>query len=195
MPELSADKLRKICSSQSLGCNTSEELKTTKAIIGQNRAAKALQLGLGIRAAGFNVYVAGLPGTGRTTAVTRFLGEMAKDKPVPPDWCYVNNFRDLSRPNAIRLPAGRAREFQADMKTLVEKGQRGVRAAFESEDYTAKREATIKTFQQQKNGTIERVKDHAQKAGFLIQASPAGIMTIPLKKGRALSEQEFLGLS
>jgi lon-related putative ATP-dependent protease len=81
------------------------------------------------------------------------------------------------------------------MKSLVERGQQGVRAAFESEEYTAKRDATTKTFQQQKDGIIERVKDQAQKAGFLIQASPAGIMTIPLKKGRALSEQEFLGLS
>ena len=68
---------------------------------------RALKFGLGIKERGFNIYVAGLPGTGRTTAVERFLEDVAKGEPAPSDWCYVNNFRDSSRPNAIQLPAGR----------------------------------------------------------------------------------------
>jgi len=127
--EVSVEKLRRVCEPQTLNYSTSEELKATKAIIGQERAARSLQFGLGIQALGFNVYVAGLPGTGRTTMVEHFLEQVARDQPAPSDWCYVNNSRDASRPNAIRLPAGRARQFQTDMKGLIISVQRELRKA------------------------------------------------------------------
>src|SRR5574341_1382274 len=116
--EVPVEGLRRLCDPQKLGHDTSESMKPLEIIIGQERAVRSLQFGLGIKELGFNIYVTGAPGTGKATAVKRFLEAMAKDKPVPRDWCYVNNFRDLYRPNCLALPPGRAREFQTDMLNL-----------------------------------------------------------------------------
>jgi hypothetical protein len=89
-------------------------MQSLETIIGQARAVKALRFGLGIKERGFNIYVSGVPGTGRTTAVERFLEEIADAKPVPDDWCYLYNFREPYRPRALRLPAGRSKQLQAD---------------------------------------------------------------------------------
>ena len=81
-------------------------LTPLREIIGQERAVRALKFGLGIRTRGFNIYVAGFPGTGKTTAVKNFVEEIARGEPVPPDWCYVNNFSNPYEPKALKLAAG-----------------------------------------------------------------------------------------
>jgi Cdc6-like AAA superfamily ATPase len=90
-----------------LKCKSTAELTPLTEIIGQDRAVRALNFGLKIQDKGFNIYIAGVPGTGRETAVVNFLSEIAKTRPVPPDWCYVYNFKDPNRPNALRLPPGK----------------------------------------------------------------------------------------
>ena len=193
--ELTVEKLRKSCDPQTLNCDSSAELSGAKAIIGQSRAARSLQFGLGIKALGFNIFVAGLPGTGRTTMVTHFLEQIARGRPAPPDWCYVNNFHDYSRPKAMRLPPGKAREFQTDMTALTNAAQRDIRAAFESEEYAAQQKETAKGFQQQREEIDAQIDTEARAAGFLVQASPMGIATIPVKNGQPLTPQAFMDLS
>jgi lon-related putative ATP-dependent protease len=193
--ELSVEQLRWICDPHSLNGATSEELQAAKAIVGQERAVRSLQFGLGIRALGFNIYVAGPPGTGRTTAVERFLEEVARAQPTPADWCYVNNFRDVSRPHAMRLPAGRATQFQADMQTLIEGAQRELRRTFDSEEYATKQKETASAFQQQREEINARINQKAEQEGFVIQQTPLGLMTIPIRGGRPLTPEEFMALS
>ncbi|MBM4467523.1 MAG: ATP-dependent protease [Chloroflexi bacterium] len=192
--ELPVDKLRRICDPQMLGCETTEEMKPLETIIGQERAVRALEFGLGIQEFGFNIYVAGQPGTGKTTAVKRFLEEVAKDKAVPPDWCYVNNFRDPYRPHALRLPPGRGREFQKEVKNLVEGARREIPRAFESDEYAARREATIQGFQKERQELISQMGERAQEEGFFLQMTPMGLLIIPVMDGKPLSEEEFLAL-
>ncbi len=193
--ELPVDKLRRICDPQTLGCETTEEMESLEAIIGQERAVRALEFGLGIQELGFNIYVAGPPGTGKTTAVKRFLEEVAKGKAVPPDWCYVNNFRDPYRPNALRLPPGRGWEFQKDMKNLAEGARREIPRVFESDEYAAKREETVQGFQGQRQELTSQMGNRAQEEGFLLQMSPMGLLMIPVMEGKPLSEEEFRALS
>ncbi|MCK4472014.1 MAG: AAA family ATPase, partial [Anaerolineae bacterium] len=193
--ELPVDKLRRICDPQSLGCETTEEIEPLETIIGQERAVKALEFGLGIKELGFNIYVAGPPGTGKTTAVQRFLEEVAKDKAVPPDWCYVNDFRDPYRPKALRLPPGRGREFQKDVKNLVEGARREIPRVFESDEYAAQKEESIQGFQKQKQEFLSQMGEKAQEEGFLLQMSPMGLLIIPMMEGKPLSEEEFKALS
>lgn len=190
--ELSVEKLRKRCNPQGLGCASSDEVGSLQAIVGQERAVRALRFGLGIKDKGFNIYVNGLPGTGRTTAVRRFLEETARQAPTPPDWCYVNNFKDPYRPYALRLPAGKATDFKADIENLVRVTTRDIRSAFESEEYAADREQTVKTFQQQKNEILERLNQEAQNEGFLLKPTPMGLISVPLHEGKPLTEEEFL---
>ena len=193
--ELDVERLRRVCDPQVLGCQTSHEMTELEAMIGQERAVRALRFGLGIQELGFNIYVAGLPGTGRTTAVKRFLEDLAQKKPVPPDWCYVNNLGDPYRPRALRLPPGQARAFQADMRRMVEAVQGEIRRAFESEEYAAQREQITRSFQEQRDELIARVNQQAESEGFAIQSTPLGLATIPVRNGRPLSEEEFMALS
>ena len=188
------DRLRKTFDPTLLECDTTEELEPLATIIGQRRAVKSLRFGLGIKEIGFNIYVAGVPGTGKRTAVKRFLEAMARDKPVPPDWCYVNNFRDPSRPKALSLPPGRAKELHADLPALVQTARAEIRRAFESEEYAAKREDTVKGLQEQKTSLIAAMNQRAQDKGFIIQARSTGLLTIPVLGGEPLSDEQFAAL-
>jgi lon-related putative ATP-dependent protease len=169
-------------------------MKKLEAIIGQERALKSLQFGLGIKGNGFNIFVAGRPGTGRTTAIKNFLEEKAKSMPVPNDLCYVNNFRNPYHPKALSLPSDRGRELQSDMKKLIESTRTEIHKAFESEEYVAKKEQTTKSLQQEKNRLFAQINEKAQKEGFTIQSSSIGLLTIPVKDGKPLSEEEFNAL-
>lgn len=104
--ELSAEKLRMEADPKLMRCETTKGVTPIREIVGQERAIRALKFGIGIKDKGFNIYAAGYPGTGRTTAVRNFLEEIALTKPAPSDWCYVNNFSDEYQPKAIRLPLG-----------------------------------------------------------------------------------------
>ena len=192
--ELPVEKLRRVCDPKLVGCDSSAEISALGNIIGQERAVRALMFGLGIKEKGFNIFVAGMPGTGRTTAIERFLEEVAKQAPIPSDWCYVNNFRDNAHPNALRLAPGTALEFRSDVESLVASALREIRNAFESEEYPAQREQTIKDFQQQKQAVLEKVNEEAIQAGFMLQPSPMGVLTVPVRDGKPLSEEQFVAL-
>src|SRR4030066_2603823 len=192
--ELSAEKIRLICDASFMRCETTEGLSPLREIIGQERAVRAMKFGIGIREHGFNIYVAGWPGTGRTTAVKNFVEEIARVEPVPPDWCYVNNFSDQYEPKAIKLPAGKGKEFREDLKNFIENIKTALPKAFESDDYIARREATIKELEYQRKQLIDELSSKAQSEGFVIQTTPIGILLIPVLDGKPLSDEEMLAL-
>jgi lon-related putative ATP-dependent protease len=187
-------QLRRTFDSKMLGVETTAHLKTLEGIIGQKRAVSALQFGLEIHEKGFNIYVAGPPGIGKMTAVQSFLEDLARRKATPPDWCYVNNFEDSYQPKVCQLPARRGREFQQDMKSLIDHVRREIPKAFESEEYGNRRDAIIKTLDKQRAQALEKVNDHASKAGFMLQPTPLGLATVPMLKGQPLSDAEFQAL-
>jgi len=190
--ELTYQQLRKVCDPETLKTTTSVDQKASKAIIGQERAARSLKFGLGIQALGFNIYVAGLPGTGRKTMVEHFLEQVAKDKPSPLDRCYVNNMRDASRPQVISLPAGQGRQFQSDMKNLVDSAQEELHKAFDSAEYTARRNETTSSYDQQVKDIIAGINAKAQQEGFAIQETPMGFMTVPVRWGHPMTQTEYM---
>ena len=192
--ELPVENLRKTCDPSVMRCKTTQELVPLGEIIGQERAVRALKFGLGIRDKGFNIYVAGYPGTGRRTAVKNFVEECARVEPVPPEWCYVNNFSNQYQPDAIQLPAGKGREFQGAVKNLIEAIRTALPKAFESDDYAAKREATIRVLEKQRKEVIDKLNAKAQQEGFVIQSTPIGLVLIPVVDGKPLKEEELVGL-
>ena len=192
--ELPVEKLRLECDPKLIRCETTEEMTILEEIVGQERAVRALKFGLDIKERGFNIYVAGLPGSGRTTAVRDFLEEMAKGKPVPSDWCYVNNFVDPFVPRAIKLPPGRGKEVQRNIKNFIDEVRSVLPKAFESEDYATKREAAIRAIEEERARLVAQLNEKAQKEGFVIQSTPIGVLIIPVVKGKPLSDQELLAL-
>jgi lon-related putative ATP-dependent protease len=191
---LPIEKLRRECDPSFMQCESTKDLVPAGEIIGQERAVRALKFGLGIKNHGFNMYVAGYPGTGRKTAVKNFVEAQAKVQPVPPDWCYVNNFANQYEPKAIQLPSGKGKEFKEDMKNFIENIKNALPKAFESEDYAARRETTIRELETQRKQLIEELSVKAQREGFVIQATPIGLLLIPVLDGKPLSEEEMLAL-
>jgi lon-related putative ATP-dependent protease len=195
IPELPVEQYFAICDPQEIGLSTSAEAAALKAIIGQERAVTALQFGLGIKEKGFNIFVAGLPGTGRTTAIENYLAEVANQESVPSDWCYVNDFHDNYRPNALRLPPGTAEKLRTDMQSLVAAAISDIRSALESEMAATQRDQLVNTYQLQKQALLEKVNEQARQESFAIQSTPVGLMVVPVAKGKLLTEEEFVGLN
>ncbi len=178
-----------------LDCGSTRELKPLEEIVGQKRALAALTFGLNIEEKGFNVYASGMYGTGRKSAVKKFLDELAKTKPRGNDWIYVNNFDNPYEPNAIRLPPGMGKQFKDDMSTFIEEAKRFIPKVFESEDYVNRRDAAIKGIEDEKARLLAHIDEVAQEKGFLIQPGPQGLLTIPLKKGgEPYQQEEFVAL-
>jgi len=192
--ELSAERLRRETDPTSLRCETTEEIVALDGIVGQERAVRALKFGLEIKELGFNIYVAGLPGSGRTTAVRDFLEEMAKEEQAPADWCYVNNFGNPFAPSAIKLPSGQGREFQKDVKNVIDEVRAVLPKAFESEDYAAKRENATRAVEEERKELLAQVNERAQREGFVLQSTQIGVLIIPIVKGRPLKDAELVAL-
>lgn len=194
MNELPLEKLRRVCDPHTIKCETTEGMPPLEGIIGQERAVKALKFGLDIKESGFNIYVAGLPGTGRETAVKGFLEEVAKKKPVPADWCYVNNFQNSYEPKAIKLDPGQGKMFQKDVKEFITEARRELPQVFESEDYAAKRDETVQKTEEERKNLFAQLDKKVQEEGFVLQRTPVGVFLVPVKEGRLLNEQEFMAL-
>lgn len=175
-------------------CASTGEIRPMEEIIGQERALRALRFGLEIREKGFNVYTSGAQGTGRMRAVRSFLDELAKAKTRASDWVYVHNFENQYEPNAIALPAGRGPRFREDMKRFIEEARQALPRAFESEEYAKRRDETLQSLQGNRTDLIARINQRAQEAGFIIQMSPIGLLTIPVINGRPVPEEEFVTL-
>lgn len=192
--KLAVRKFRNTYDVSGLGCSNTGELTPAGDIIGQERAVRALNLGLNIEEKGFNIYASGIPGTGRKSTVSKFLNELARKKPKGSDWIYVYNFGNPYEPNAIQLPPGMGRQFKDDMASFVEEAKRTIPQVFESEDYAAKRQNAIRAIDDEKAKIISQLNAVAQSKGFSIQPGPQGLLIIPVKEGKPLTEDEFLAL-
>ena len=120
---------------------TTAELPPSDEVIGQERAVKAIEFGLSITNHGYNIFVSGIPGTGRNSISRSIVQRISRDRPVPDDWCYINNFKDPDRPRAIKLPPGKGGEFRSDMEKFIEFMQNEIPKVFESKEYEEQKTA------------------------------------------------------
>ncbi len=192
--ELDVSQLRHYCDKKLIHCKTTNELKPSDDIIGQDRALKALSFGLDIKEKGFNVYAAGAPGTGKTTTVTAFLKDRAATRDTPSDWCYVHNFDNPSEPNAIELPTGMAEKFRKELGVLIDTARQIIPEVFESEDYITRRQATTQNIEEERNKLFTEISMKAQEKGFMLRGAQTGIMVIPVIEGKPLTEEQIAQL-
>ena len=183
------------CDPDSLGFETTDEIAPLAEMIGQERAVSALELALTIEDPGFNLFISGLPGTGRNSALRDHVERLARRRPSPPDWGYVHNFEDPSQPVPISLPCGRMQALAADMDELVDTVRRDVPRVFESDEYSQRMEAAMQDLQSQRQEKTAAMEQAALTAGFLLGSTPAGVTPLPAKGGRPLSQEEYANLS
>ncbi len=193
--ELKPDSLKLRLNEKKINFKTTERLTPLKEIIGQDRAVKALKFGLNIENDGFNIFVSGYTGTGRMTGVKNFVGELAKSKPVPFDWCYVNNFNNSYEPKAIKLPPGKGKIFKESMNNFINSIRNLLPKAFSSKDYTEKKEAVTANIEKEKNKLLSDFNKKANRVGFILKSTKIGLFLLPTIDGKPINEKQFMGLS
>ncbi|MDD4169104.1 MAG: AAA family ATPase, partial [Desulfotomaculaceae bacterium] len=187
-----AGKLRRVCSQEELDfCKSTQEVSPLDGFIVQERTARSLQFGLSMSAPGYNIFVVGPPGTGKSTYTQAIVEQTARGGNVPKDWCYINNFTDQDRPVAVSLPAGEGRGFQRDMEELLEDLRLAIPKAYESGEFEQQKNAIVRAVQQEMEGRFRALGREATVAGFDMKQMPRGLGFIPLKEGKPLSGEEF----
>lgn len=179
------------CDPNQFGFDNTAELADLTEIIGQERALEAVQFGTDIRKQGYNLFVLGSPGMGRHTFVQQFLTQKASAEETPPDWCYVNNFSQPHKPNALKLPSGKGVKLKRDMELLVEELKVSIPAAFDSDEYRAKAEEIQEEYNNRQEGVFKELGDKAEKQGIALLRTPSGFAFAPMKNGEVINPEDY----
>ncbi len=192
MPEpLTPDRLYSRCDFTDTPFATTDELPDLPGMLGQERAAEAVEFGLAMPAEGFNLFVMGPAGTGKRSLVTAMVEKAAAARPVPSDWVYVNNFAQPHKPRALRLPAGRGQALKADMQRLVEDLLAAIPAIFESDEYRNRLEEVEQEFSERESAAFKALGEEAERQGIALLRTPTGFGLAPVRGGEVLSPEEF----
>jgi lon-related putative ATP-dependent protease len=194
--ELKPENLRAECDLDTLGFETTADLSPLKfKVVAQDRAQRALEIGLRIKDHEYNVYVAGPRHARKTETIKEYVSELAAKEPCPPDYLYVHNFKEPERPRSLVLPTGRGRTLKTDMEELLANLKMRVPEVFESEEYSNRREALVSQFTKERNATLQELDTRANQEGFILNISQTGLMLFPGKEGKPMSEEELKALS
>ncbi len=179
---------------------TTETLPCLGELIGQDRAVRSMAFGLEVKSKGYNIFVLGEPGSGRTTYTLEKLREKAKTQQAPDDWVYVYNFDAPNEPLAVNLPAGQAKELAVAVDELVEELKQALSKAFDNSQYEDNKAQLVKEFQERVNNLMEELRSWSKEQGFAIKRTPQGFVNIPIvreedeegnKTEREMQQEEF----
>ena len=188
---LGHESLRWQCDPKSLKIRTTDDIKPTREIIGQERALRALRVGLEMNHYGYNIFVTGMAGTGRTTTIKRLLQEFKHHEAELKDHCYVHNFRNPDMPLALSVPAGQGRSLKHDMESLITELRNSIPALYESQRYQEARKVTLQHFQERQKSVLQDFEKRVKEQGFdLVQVQIGNIMrpdVVPVVKGEAIN--------
>ena len=198
--EVPADKLRWTCDPSLLKFACTKDLAPLEEFIGQDRGINAVKFGLEMNRPGYNIYVAGLTGTGKTSIVKAYVERLireheAREGPYyPDDWCYVHNFTDPDRPQIVKLTQGKGKAFANQVTALLQRLQEVLGKVFSSEAYGAERKSIVEESQNEQRQILEQLESEARSQGFLFQISAAGPVLVPMAEGKPLSQEEYLSM-
>jgi len=184
------------CDISSLSFDSTDQLPPLDTIIGQERAIRSLEFGLGIRDHRFNVFVSGQPGTGKTTAIKKFLEKYSASMQPPEDLCYVYNFKDPSRPEALLLDNGLGERLQQDMRDMIWEVKRDISRAFASPEYAHMRMQLIQDSKNNRDKQLKQLNAIVESKNFQLKSTPTGLSLMASGDGgEPMSEDAFSALS
>ena len=192
--EIPSESLRVRFDVGRLPFKSTEELSPLDEVIGQQRAVRAMDFGLHIQDRGYNVYVSGSPGTGKSTVVKMMVGRVAETEPTPDDWCYAHHFQDPDRPKALRLPAGKGRELQRDIDRLIASLKEEFPKVFQSKEYEDQRRQLEENFTKARDSLTGELEAQAKERGFLVSSTRLGIVVVPLYRGKPMEADQMEAL-
>jgi hypothetical protein len=172
---LKPEQLRRTCDPSTLDFKTTADLDPLRENIGQELAMRALRFGLGVDHPGYNIFVTGLPGSGRSAMIRQALAGRAVDEPVPSDWCYVYNFDAAREPKALELPAGRARSLRSDVNGMLEELEASLPKALQADEVRKERDEITSRAMEMQRKLIEQFQQMIEDEphATLVQ-TPAG---------------------
>jgi len=192
--ELTPEELKYKLDPQQLPFETTAEVPPLEGMIGQERAERAMEFGLRIKRPGYNIFMTGLTGTGKTSYAQTIVKKISAEEPVPDDWFYVYNFENPGEPMALRLPAGMGSVFCREMEELLEDIKQTIPKAFDGEDYERQKAFYVKQFQETRAGLLEELNQVAREQGFTLKRTSSGFITVPLVNGEPISEENYAQL-
>ena len=189
--ELTYKQLKKNCDPKSFDFKTTKELDGFNDTIGQKRALKALEFGLRVKTKGFNIFVSGISGIGKTGFVKKVAQKIAETEQIPPDLCYVYNFDDPKFPKKLILPSGFGKIFKDEMADLINYLTDDLPKIFNSKDYEERKLQIIQKYQTKKDKIIQDITLQAQEQNFSVKSKNSGIYFMPMIDGQVISEEQF----
>ena len=189
--ELSYKDLKSYCNPNIFKFETTNDLEGIEAIFGQDRGIKALEFGLSVDSKGYNLYIEGPSGVGKTMYAKNYIAKLASKKKTPDDWCYIYNFDEPNEPVAVNISAGLGKEFKSDMDSFIDDIRKDIKLTFKNEDFEKQKALMQNKFEQQKTSLLEKLNKQSMKSGFQVKATNNGVYMMPIIDGKAIEEEEF----
>lgn len=194
--KLKASDLKCDCNLARFPFESTKDLEPFVGIIGQERAVEALHFGLKMKKPGYNVYVSGLSGTGRTSYTKSLLRKLSEDyESNKKDWVYVYNFKSADEPIALEFNPGSGKEFKKDLQSMVEKLIEDIPKGFSSREFENRSNEIVKRYEKMSKNILDELNEYAKEKGFTFEQTPQGLFSIPLnKEGIPMSDDEYKSL-
>jgi len=194
--EVPADKLHWQCDPSIFDFECTKDLAPLREFIGQDRAIRAIEFGLSMNRDGYNIYVAGLTGTGKTSVVKTYIKKLVEKRQAQrlEDWCYIYNFADPDRPQVLNPPQGKGKAFRDQISNLLQRLKEELAKAFSSQEYKAQRKKAVEESQTEQQRLFEEVGEEAQQQGFQLQMTPVGPALITLAEGKPITQTDYMAL-
>ncbi|WP_053955331.1 Lon protease family protein [Inediibacterium massiliense] len=189
------DKLKNKCDVDCFEFETTRDLYPLYGIIGQNRASEALEFGLGMKRKGYNIFVSGESGTGKNSYVLAITQKKAERRKIPDDWVYVYNFKNPDSPMALSLNSGMGILFKKDIEEMIEVLKKEVPKVFTTKEYENQKTVLIQEFENYTQEVIGDLNELAKQYDFTFEQTDKGLMSVPLKEGRPMSQEEYQSLT
>lgn len=189
--EVSYKDLKYTCNENLFDFDTTEELVNNYKGIGQERAIASLEFGLRVDTKGYNLYLEGPTGSGKTTYTKNYLDKLSKTKKTPPDWCYIYNFENPNEPIAVSLPAGDGNKFKDVMEKFIKEIRTDITNTFKNEDFEKEKNIISKKYQDKRDALLENLNKQSAKYGFQVKSADNGIYMMPVVDGKVIKEEDF----
>jgi len=189
--ELNYRDLKMTCNVNNFNFESTEELEPIHGGIGQDRGIKALEFGVNVEVKGYNMYLEGPSGVGKTMYTKNYLHKIALKKKVPCDWCYIHNFNNPNEPIAISLPAGQGKEFRDLMDGFIKEIKKDIKKTFNADDFEKEKALIKQDFEEKKEVLMQKLNSKCNEYNFEVKSAQNGIYMLPIVNGAAIEEAEF----
>ena len=189
--ELNYKNLKISCDPSIFKFKTTEELDNIETGIGQERGIKALEFGLNVDINGYNLYLEGPAGVGKTMYTKHYLDKISKKQKTPCDWCYIYNFENPNEPIALPLHAGQGKEFKEQMDAFIKDIKNDLKNTFNNEDFEKEKALIAQTYEEKREALMVKLNKKSEKYGFQVKSAQNGIYMMPIINGKAIEQEEF----